>query len=272
MATPLEMEIPSASQLPLAQFPKGPVAGNFFHTLFEKISFQSENPALLREQVQEQLMFYGYPELWLAPVCRAFAEVIKTPLRATDGFCLGDITDDQRLIEMPFTFPVGAGLGEDASLSAELLARPFIDHPQGIPAGYAEALRALRFIPLRGFLKGFIDLVCVFEGKWYLFDYKSNHLGVSRDDYAQNKLPEAMADHHYFLQYHIYTVALHRYLSCRLPGYEYERDFGGVFYLFIKGMHPDFGPGFGVYADLPPLARIEQLSEIFESLAGEGGA
>jgi exodeoxyribonuclease V beta subunit len=79
-----------------------------------------------------------------------------------------------------------------------------------------------------------------------------------------------MADHHYFLQYHIYTVALHRYLSCRLPGYDYDRDFGGVFYLFIKGMHPDSGPECGVYADLPPLARIEQLSEIFESLAGEG--
>jgi exodeoxyribonuclease V beta subunit len=270
MATPLEMEIPSASQLPLAQFPKGPVAGNFFHTLFEKISFQSENPALLREQVQEQLMFYGYPELWLAPVCRAFVEVVKTPLRATAGFCLGDIGDTQRLIEMPFTFPVGAGLGEDASLSAELLARPFIDHPQGIPAGYAEALRALRFIPLRGFLKGFMDLVCVHEGKWYLFDYKSNHLGISRDDYAQDKLPAAMADHHYFLQYHIYTVALHRYLACRLPGYDYDRDFGGVFYLFIKGMHPDSGPECGVFADLPPLARIEQLSEIFESFAGEG--
>lgn len=269
-AMSLDMPIPSASQLPLAQFPKGPMAGNFFHTLFEKISFQAENPAQLREQVREQLRFYGYPELWLAPVCRAFAEVLKTPLRATDGFCLGDIGDDQRLIEMPFTFPVGAGLGEDASLSAELLARPFIDHPQGIPAGYAETLRSLCFIPLRGFLKGFMDLICVFEGKWYLFDYKSNHLGVSRDDYAQNKLPAAMADHHYFLQYHIYTVALHRYLTCRLPGYDYDRDFGGVFYLFIKGMHPDSGPDFGVYADLPPLARIEQLSGIFQSLAGEG--
>jgi len=269
-ATSPDLPIPAASQLPLAQFPKGPVAGNFFHTLFERISFQAENPAQLREQVREQLMFYGYPELWLAPVCRAFGEVVKTPLRATAGFCLGDIADTQRLIEMPFTFPVGAGLGEDATLSAELLARPFIDHPQGIPAGYAETLRALRFIPLRGFLKGFMDLVCVFEGKWYLFDYKSNHLGVSRDDYAQDKLPAAMADHHYFLQYHIYTVALHRYLRSRLPGYEYERDFGGVFYLFIKGMHPDFGPECGVFAELPPLARIEQLSEIFESLAGEG--
>ncbi|MFH1021002.1 MAG: exodeoxyribonuclease V subunit beta [Pseudomonadota bacterium] len=269
-ATPLDLPIPSASQLPLAQFPKGPVAGNFFHTLFEKISFQPEKPAQLREQVQEQLMFYGYPEIWLAPVCRAFAEILITPLRAADGFCLGDIGDDRRLIEMPFTFPVGAGQGEDASLSAELLARPFIDHPQGIPAGYAEALRSLRFIPLRGFLKGFIDLIGVFEGKWYLFDYKSNHLGVSRDDYAQGKLPAAMADHHYFLQYHIYTVALHRYLACRLPGYEYERDFGGVFYLFIKGMHPDAGPDFGVYADLPPLARIEQLSGIFHCLAEEG--
>ncbi len=272
LAPSLAMESASASQLPLAQFPKGPVAGNFFHSLFERISFQTENSPQLREQVREQLMFYGYPEPWLAPVCRAFGEVLKTPLRARDVFCLADIGDDQRISEMPFTFPVGAGLGEDACLSAELLARPFLDHPQGIPAGYAESLRALRFIPLRGFLKGFIDLVCVFHGKWYLMDYKSNHLGLSRDDYAREKLPAAMAHHHYFLQYHIYTVALHRYLGSRLSGYAYDRDFGGVLYLFIKGMQPDSGPEFGVFADLPPLARIEQLSAIFESLAGEGDA
>jgi exodeoxyribonuclease V beta subunit len=79
-----------------------------------------------------------------------------------------------------------------------------------------------------------------------------------------------MAEHHYFLQYHIYTVALHRYLGSRLPGYDYERDFGGALYLFFKGMHPDSGPECGVFSDLPPLARIEQLSAIFESLAGEG--
>ena len=269
-AASAELPLKAASSLPLAQFPKGPVAGNFFHQLFETVSFQSEDSAPLREQVREQLLGYGYAELWLAPVCRAFVEVIKTPLRATDPFCLADIVDNQRLIEMPFTFPVGAGQGEETSLSAELLARPFIDHPQGIPAGYAEALRCLPFIPLRGFLKGFIDLVCVFEGRWYLFDYKSNHLGDNREDYARARLPAAMAGHHYFLQYHLYTVALHRYLACRLPGYDYERDFGGVFYLFFRGMHPDSGPEFGVYADLPPLARIEQLSGIFQSLAGEG--
>ncbi|MCX5864651.1 MAG: exodeoxyribonuclease V subunit beta [Deltaproteobacteria bacterium] len=267
----LVTEIPATALIPLAQFPKGPVAGNFFHTIFELASFPQEAPAPLRELVREQLRFYGYSEQqWLAPVCRAFAEVLKTPLCATDPFCLGDLPDGQRLNEMPFTFPVGVGLSEDASLSAELLARPFIDHPQGIPAGYVESLRALRFIPLRGFLKGFIDLVCVFEGKWYLMDYKSNHLGANRDDYARDKLPAAMAHHHYFLQYHIYTVALHRYLACRLPGYVYERDFGGVFYLFFKGMHPDSGSEFGVFADLPPLARVEQLSRIFQSLAGEG--
>jgi len=269
-ATPAETPTRSDSAIPLAKFPKGPVAGNFFHTLFEVASFPQENPAQLREQVRDQLRFYGYQDLWLAPVCRAFAEVFRTPLWAAEPFCLGDIGNAQRLNEMPFTFPVGAGLGEDASLSAAFLAQPFSDHPQGIPAGYAEALRALRFIPLRGFLKGFIDLVCVFEGKWYLMDYKSNHLGASRDDYARAKLPAVMAHHHYFLQYHIYTVALHRYLTCRLPGYEYDRDFGGVFYLFFKGMHPDSGSDFGVFADLPPLARIEQLSGIFERLAGEG--
>jgi exodeoxyribonuclease V beta subunit len=61
-----------------------------------------------------------------------------------------------------------------------------------------------------------------------------------------------MESHHYVLQYHIYTKALHRYLSWRMSRYDPERDFGGVLYLFIRGMHPDH-PGAGVFFDRPTV-------------------
>ena len=67
----------------------------------------------------------------------------------------------------------------------------------------------------------------------------------------------------YFFQYHIYTVALNQYLRLRLPDYDYDEHFGGIFYIFIRGIEPKSGPEFGVYRDRPSKAFIQELSEAF---------
>ena len=64
----------------------------------------------------------------------------------------------------------------------------------------------------------------------------------------------------YDLQYYIYSVALHQYLTDRLPGYDYEQHFGGVFYLFVRGVHPDY-PGNGIFYDLPSAKWIQALAD-----------
>ena len=72
-----------------------------------------------------------------------------------------------------------------------------------------------------------------------------------------------MAVSGYHLQYLLYTVALHRWLGRRIAGYDYERCFGGVYYLFLRGMQPgridSRGRPFGVYRARPPRALIEAL-------------
>ncbi len=45
-----------------------------------------------------------------------------------------------------------------------------------------------------------------------------------------------MRAHRYDLQYQLYSPALHRYLRHRLADYDYDRHFGGVIYLFLRGM------------------------------------
>lgn len=105
---------------------------------------------------------------------------------------------------------------------------------------------------------GFIDLVFEHQGRYYLADYKSNRL----DGYGPANLRAAMAAHRYDLQYLIYTVALHRYLGQRLRGYDYERHFGGVYYLFPRGMSPQGGNG-GIFFDRPGFALIEGLDGLF---------
>ncbi|WP_163546948.1 hypothetical protein, partial [Klebsiella pneumoniae] len=94
------------------------------------------------------------------------------------------------------------------------------------------------------------DLVFCWEGKYYVVDYKSNWLGESSEDYTQEAMSNAMRDHRYDLQYQLYTLALHRFLQQRLPDYDYQRHFGGICYLFLRGIDADY-PGNGVYTYLP---------------------
>jgi exodeoxyribonuclease V beta subunit len=133
--------------------------------------------------------------------------------------------------------------------------------PKYKTSGYTKKIAQLTAQSFKGFIKGFIDLIIHHKGRWYIVDYKSNTLGNTYDRYARDNLFEAMSDHHYFLQYHIYLVALHRYLGLRLKDYDYDTHFGGVFYLFIRGMHPDFGSKYGVFYDRPAKQVIQDLSD-----------
>ena len=73
-----------------------------------------------------------------------------------------------------------------------------------------------------------------------------------------------MAHANYFLQYHLYTVAVHRWLARRMRGYDYERCFGGVLYLFARGIDPSHAPGTGIFFDRPTRAMVDALSEVLD--------
>jgi exodeoxyribonuclease V beta subunit len=117
-------------------------------------------------------------------------------------------------------------------------------------------------------MKGFVDLIFEHEGRFYVLDYKSNHLGSTFDSYGRDRLEREMDAHHYDLQYLIYTLALHRYLSQRKPGYHYEKHFGGVYYLFLRGMQKENGRRTGVYFDRPGEYLLESLDD---QIRGEDG-
>jgi exodeoxyribonuclease V beta subunit len=114
-------------------------------------------------------------------------------------------------------------------------------------------------------IKGFIDLMFEFEGKFYVADYKSNHLGDSYEDYHHTAMELAMTDHDYHLQAILYTLALHRWLKYKLPNYNYSTHIGGAYYLFIRGMSQT-APGSGVYFVLPQQSMIEELDDLFSGI------
>ena len=111
---------------------------------------------------------------------------------------------------------------------------------------------------------GFIDLIFCHRERFYVVDWKSNHLGNSVGDYGRDRLERVMAEEYYFLQYHLYSLALHRYLRRMYPGYSYSKNFGGVFYLFIRGIGAESGSEYGLYHDLPPEELVTSLDRFIE--------
>ena len=116
----------------------------------------------------------------------------------------------------------------------------------------------LAFRDLAGYLKGYIDLVFEHGGRYYVLDWKSNHLGYSPSDYGPAEVRAAMTEHSYALQYLLYSLAVDRYLRHRIPGYRHAAHFGGVLYLFVRGVRPDWvgadGTPAGVFFDRPSAA------------------
>jgi exodeoxyribonuclease V beta subunit len=259
------------SPITLATFPRGARTGNLFHEILEEIDFAAED-SQLELITAAKLRSYGIAgspaqlEQWRQEAVTGMKQALAVPL-LPEAFALRDVQASKRLVELEFRMPVGS---RDLALTRQRLAQVFRDHPSSAVVGdYTARIEALGFRELNGFLVGFIDLVFEHEGRWFVVDYKTNHLGDTLGDYDSRAMALAMGESHYYLQYHLYTVALHRYLTHFLKRYDYARDFGGVLYLFLKGMHPNAPAGSGVFFEKPPLGRIEALSRLLAGSATE---
>ncbi|HEX6275401.1 MAG TPA: UvrD-helicase domain-containing protein [Polyangiaceae bacterium] len=259
-----------AERIVLDGFPHGRVSGNFFHAVLENVDFETCTGADLLDVVTEKLEAFGLArgaapavvDQLLARAVESLRDVLDTPLGAAGGARLRDVPKARRFSELEFHVPVA--LGSAARLDRKALAAVFREYPSPeLPPAYAESVERLGFEPLSGFLKGYIDLVFVHGGRWYVVDYKTNHLSDFTHEYDRERMTAAMAESHYFLQYHLYALAVSRFLARYEPGFDYEKNFGGALYLFVKGMRP--GRSTGVFFEKPPLARLRALSRAFGS-------
>ncbi len=251
-AAPPAEEGASGAGYSIHNFPRGTRAGLFIHSVFEKIDFAAPGSPASRELIKSLLHQYGFDEAWHETVTAMALNVLSAPL--TDGvlsFRLADLLPKVRLPELEFYFPM-------ASLAPSDIAALVLQGRDDIPSGWKSPASRLEVAPVGGFVRGFIDLVFSHDGRYYIADWKSNHLGPDANHYTAEKMADAMASRFYHLQYHLYAIALHRHLKRALPGYRYEEHFGGAFYLFIRGMDPAT-PGRGVFFDRPARELIEKL-------------
>jgi exodeoxyribonuclease V beta subunit len=229
-------------------FPRGARAGVFWHELLEH-SVMGRVPDRARF-VADTLKKFALDESWQGLVEKMLARWLETPL-GDEGLVLGAL--QARRAEMEFVYPVTA-----------LRPHSFLALPD-VPPLYREALQQLDFRALDGYLKGFIDLIARHDGRYYVIDYKTNWLGPEDSAYTVAALERSVAEAHYYLQYWLYVLALHRHLRAALKdNYDYERDIGGVRYLYLRGLD---APTQGVYARRPSRALIEALDRLMEGAA-----
>ena len=268
------VDAPAANEpaVPLDEFPRGPRAGDALHAILEDADFEQRDPGELKRLVAEHLSRRGFDRVrWEEPLSAALADVLSTKLSAEDpSLRLSAVSRARCLPEMEFTLSAGTPQGSSrkkASFTAQALADVLAARRKGaLPDGYAANVGALGFAPLAGYLRGFIDSVFEHGGRYFIVDYKSNYLGRTPSSYAPRALTRPMAEHHYYLQYHLYLVALHRHLKAKLPGYEYGKHVGGAYYLFLRGMSCERGPATGVFFDLPEERTVEALSRALDGV------
>jgi exodeoxyribonuclease V beta subunit len=235
----------SYDQFIFQQLRKGAFTGNLVHHLMEHIDFSQ--PAYWSNTVSKSLqrMAPGLEATHTEGLVKMVDEISAMPLRAGNQVLeLKNLLAANRLTELEFNFPVREFMTDElAALSAP-------DHPFHLKQGQE----------WQGLMNGKIDFIGCFDGRFYIIDWKTNHLGYRTSDYDAAAVQEAMSDNNYHLQYYIYLSALYKFLQIRLPGFNYEQHVGGVFYLFVRGMRRD--NDHGVFYRRPQEAELLSFMEL----------
>ena len=246
----LEPATPSA----LEALPGGTEMGSMFHNIFETIDFQAvmdgptdilENNDL-RQVVATAMDRYAIDSQWAPSVAQIVAHTLRQQIAVGDSrFCMGQLLPAQRRHEVEFFFPFSG------------TTSPLQD--QSGRDGKRDAERKM-------VIRGFIDLLFSWQDRFYIADWKSNRL---TQGYHQDAMDQEMQSAGYDLQYQLYSLSTLRWLSqCMGRRFDPHRHFGGVLYLFIRGMEK--GAMRGVF-HVPPdqLLPLESLEKtIRQKIAG----
>lgn len=234
----------SFTRFMLDTLPRGTQTGLFLHALFEVLDFSAPETYAVSLRNSGRMYPSLYSEEMEAPLLRMIYEVmnVEIPVKSSP-FTLNRIKPTSKRAESEFYFFVN----ECRTAAIQSL---FPD------ADLSDIHR------MKGHVNGFIDLIFEHEGKYYILDWKSNYLGNRFTDYAPCSVRKAMTDNNYHLQYLLYTVATCRLLSQLIPDFEYESHFGGVIYLFLRGIRKD--SDHGIFFEKPDKEKILQLEELLD--------
>ncbi|PSJ22407.1 exodeoxyribonuclease V subunit beta [Halomonas sp. ND22Bw] len=259
---PFDASAATVSEGSLHRFPRGPSAGTFLHGLLEWAGEEgfarvAADAELRADTLARRANRRGW-EGQIAALEQWLPELLTTPLPVPepgDGETAPlrlDALDGARDYRIELEFWFAAHKVNTRKMDALVSAYTLDGRPRP----------ALEPDTLNGMLKGFIDLVVEHEGRFYVLDWKSNHLGADDAAYTEAAMAEAVLEKRYDVQYCLYLLALHRLLEARLPDYDIERHLGGALYVFLRGTR---APSRGVHTERPPSELILALDALFRA-------
>lgn len=189
--------------------PVGLQTGIILHEILENVNFNQNLQQFTAEDFSDLITPYlkgSQYEPWTDMLGRLFENCFHAKLKADDqSFTLADLKGDCIYQEMGFIFHQAK---EEILLDTKL--------PKGL-------------------VLGALDLVALYQDKIYFFDWKSNYLGNSRESYSPVALRESYLKSQYDLQAKIYARVIDKYIACTHTHWE----FGGAFYLYLRGMEKE---------------------------------
>ncbi len=233
-------------RLDIASFPRGARAGICLHAIFERLDFRTADGSGIDAVCAQQLADHGFDRKWLPTLAVMARQVLDTPFSESQPVRLSQA--DAFVPELEFVLPLGNLRATNLERGVNLLD-PALKKP------------ALTFADVEGMLRGFIDLVFIHQGRYWIVDYKSNWLGHKPGDYQHSAMDQAVAEHRYDIQAALYAVALHRYLQHCVPDYDPATHLGGVAYLFLRGMDGTHA-GQGVWLRQPDADTVAQWDQL----------
>ncbi|WP_343153437.1 exodeoxyribonuclease V subunit beta [Buchnera aphidicola (Mindarus keteleerifoliae)] len=233
-------------------FPKGNKLGSLLHNILRKCEFSKEikEKFLVKEINKEELNEKWVPILkdWINQIF--FREINK------EKIVLSKLKKGEYLKELKFFFPIKKMIN-DQKLNEIIQLNNFKN--QSPPF--------FKFKKKKGIITGFIDLIVFLNKKYYILEYKSNWLGINNSFYCTKNIEKEIIKQRYDIQCLLYTIALNRYLNKKIKKYDFNKNFGGFYFLFIRGMYHEKNASkqnSGIYLYNPKKKYVNELDNFFK--------
>ncbi len=232
--------------------PKGKKIGNFFHKILEKIDFLN---LLNNKNILYYMSKFNISKKWFFSIKKILHNLLNVNLLKNSINIINKKVSF--LKEFDFFLPIVNSLN--------------FSKFNNIVNKYTSVLKISKNINLsinnfKGFLNGIIDLLFIYKNKYFIIDYKSNWLGNNYIDYSNKYLYKIIYLYRYDIQYLLYTIALHNYLKLNIKNYDYNINFGGIYYIFLRGLFLDNKNNSvtGLFYNRPNYLLISELNYFFK--------
>ncbi|PPI86399.1 exodeoxyribonuclease V subunit beta [Candidatus Pantoea edessiphila] len=226
-------------------FPNNLKFNQFMNNLFTSIDL---NKYVNQKWLKSKLNQYGLP-LSLLEVINAWLTLILNKPLNLQGLNLAEIKNIKHMRNMKFFLPIRN--------SSIILNINTSTNNGCVLSEYEDKIHCNQ---VKGIITGCIDLVFLWHGKYYLLYYKLNCLGESNYCYELRSLEDEIINRSSAMQHNLCTLAFHRYLKKRLHDYSYEKYFGGIFYLFIRGINESSNNGIlNIYPSNTIIEKLDVL-------------